>query len=105
RRLGRGGRHGSSLGFAERQLWNIDAATLGSFGFDVGRPDYLGPLLDFFGNEGPEIGRRAGEDHAAKVGKVSPQLGIGQAGIDFLVERVDDLARGFPGRADSEKTT
>src|SRR5262249_50747420 len=30
-----------------------------SFRLDVRRPDHLGPLLGFFGNEFPEIGRRA----------------------------------------------
>src|SRR5712691_4639627 len=76
-----------------------------SFRLDVGRPDHLGPLLDFFSNEGPEIGRGAGKDRATEVGKLSLQLGIGKAGIDFLVELVDDLAGRLPGGADSEETT
>ena len=76
-----------------------------SLRLDAGEFDHLGPLFDFFANEGSEIGRRAREDHAAKVGKLSLQLGIGKTGIDFLVERVDDLAGRFPGGADSEKTT
>jgi hypothetical protein len=86
-------------------LWNIRFADIGLFRLNVGRPDYLAPLPDFFGYEGSEIGRRAGKDHAAEVSKLSLQLGIGKASIDFLVEVVDDLAGRFPGGADSEKTT
>ena len=63
------------------------------------------PLLDFFGYEGSEIGRRAGKDHAAEGSKLSLQLGIGKASIDFLVKLVDDLAGRFPRDAGSEKTT
>src|SRR5262245_44827846 len=62
-----------------------------SFRFDVGRPDHLSPLLGFFGNERPEIARRATEDNAAQVGELSLQLGIGEAGIDLLVELLDNL--------------
>src|SRR5262249_8263227 len=56
---------------------------------DVRRSDYLAPLLGFFGNERPEIARRATEDNAAQVGELSLQLGISEASIDLLVELVD----------------
>jgi hypothetical protein len=45
--------------FVERNLWNIDVATLGSLGFDVGRPDHLAPLLGFVRDELAEVGGRA----------------------------------------------
>jgi hypothetical protein len=50
--------------------------------------------------------KSAGEpgSHAAEVGELSLQLGIGEASIDFLVELIDDLTRRFRGSADSEKT-
>src|SRR5262249_57153210 len=40
-------------------LWNVRAA---SFRLDVGRPDHLAPLLDFFGDEFAEISGRAWKD-------------------------------------------
>src|SRR5262249_3970965 len=61
--------------------------------FDVRRPDHLGPLLGFVGNEPPEITWRATEDNAAEVGQLSLQLGIGEAGVDLLAELADDLGR------------
>src|SRR5262249_41850329 len=60
---------------------------------DVGRPDHLAPLLRFVGNETAEITWRASEDDAAEVGELRLQLGIGEAGVDLLVELVDDLGR------------
>src|SRR5215470_2758202 len=69
---------------------------------DVRRPDHLAPLLGFFGNERPEIARRATEDNAAQVGELSLQLGIGEARIDLLVELVDDLGRRLCRCAEAE---
>ena len=76
----------SSTGVTE--YWIETAA---SFRLDVSGPDHLGPLLGFLGNERPEIARRATENNAAEVGELSLQLGIGEAGIDLLVEFIDDL--------------
>jgi hypothetical protein len=50
-----------------------------SFCLDVGRPDDLGPLLGFVGDELAEIGGRAHEHCAAKLGE--PRLNLG---IDWL---------------------
>ena len=81
--------------FAERNLWNVGPLLL--FRLDVGSPNQLAPFLNFFGNEDPKLGRRAGKNHAAEVGELSLQLGIGEASIDFLVELIDDLTRRFRG--------
>src|SRR5262249_5127797 len=64
-----------------------------SLRLDVGGSDHLGPLLGFAGDEHAEIAWRATEDNAAEVRELSPQLGIGEAGIDLLVEHVDDVGR------------
>ena len=39
-----------------------------------------------------------------KVGKPRLHLGIGEGGIDLLVELVDDLGRRVLGRADADQT-
>src|SRR6516165_665902 len=74
----------------------------GSFRLDARGLDHLGPLLGFFGNERPEIARRATEDNATEVGELSLQLGIGEASIDLLVELVDDLGRRLCRCAEAE---
>jgi len=66
---------------------------LGSFRLDVGGPDHLGPFVGFLGDQLFKAGGRAGEHHTAQVGELSLQLGIGETGIDLLVELVDDLGR------------
>src|SRR5262245_4044680 len=55
--------------------------------------DYFGPLFGVFGDESPEVSGRTRKCSAAKFGKRRLDLWIGQASIDFLVERVD-----YPGR-------
>jgi hypothetical protein len=70
---------------------------------DVGRPDHFASLVGFFRNEGPEIGRRAREDHTAQICKSRLHLWIGERRIDFLIEFVDDRAGCFGGRNDAEK--
>src|SRR5262245_54105636 len=78
------------------------AKSCGSLGFDVGGVDHLGPLLGFFGNERPEIARRATENKAAELDELSLQLGLGEAGIDLLVELIDDLGRRLCRCAEAE---
>src|SRR6266481_3142413 len=68
---------------------------------DVGCLDYLAPLLGFIGNELAEIGRRARNGRAAKIGQSCLQFGVGDAGVDLPVELVDDIDRCVPGRADA----
>src|ERR1700683_4281354 len=64
-----------------------------SLRLDVRRLDHFGPFLGFIGNELAEIGRRAGKWHGAQSGKARRQRGMGEAGIDLLVELVDDVGR------------
>ena len=63
-------------------------------GLDVCRPrtSNLAPLPGFVGDELAEVGRRERKPYVAKVGKPRLDLGIGEAGIDLLVELVDDFS-------------
>src|SRR6516225_8527641 len=70
---------------------------------DVGGPDHLGPFLGLSGNERPEIGRRAGNEHAAEIGELGFELGIVKSGIDLAIELIDDRGRRIRGRAEAEK--
>src|SRR5262249_40448561 len=72
---------------------------------DVCRADYLGPLLGFLGNEFAEVGRRERKLSATFVGEPRPYLEIGERGVDFLVEPIDDLGGRVLGRADAEPGT
>src|SRR5580700_10710081 len=72
-----------------------------SLRLDVRELDHLGPFLGFVGNELAEIGRRASEWHGAQSGKPRLQCGIGEAGIDLLVELVDDVDGRALRRADA----
>jgi hypothetical protein len=62
-----------------------------SVGLDVGGPDHLAPFLGFVGDQPAKVGGREREHVATQVGKPRLDLGVGEAGIDFLVEPVDDL--------------
>src|SRR5262249_33433060 len=65
----------------------------GSLGLNVSSPDHLAPLLGFLGDQLSKVGGRAGEQHTARISELSLQLGIGEGGIDLLVELVDDPGR------------
>src|SRR5262249_53732571 len=85
------------------RLWNIDdTRRSGLLGLDVGRPDYLGPLLDLFGDEFAAIARRAGKGFAANGGKSRLDAGIGENRVDLLVEFVHDSCRRALGSADTK---
>ena len=58
---------------------------------DVGGADHLAPLLGIFGNEPAEVSRRTDERGIAETFDFRFQCRIGQAGVDFLVEPVDDF--------------
>src|SRR5262245_28797857 len=73
----------------------------GSLRLDAGRLDHFGPFLGFVGDELAEIGRRADKRRASKVGKPRLHLGIGEAGVDLLVELVEGFDRRAIGRADA----
>ena len=75
------------------------AGIAGSFRLCAGELDNFRPLLPFSRDELAEIRRRTRKRHAAHIGKSRLDLRIGQAGIDLLVELVDDLGGGVLGRA------
>src|SRR5215467_387080 len=83
-------------------LWNIRPASGAiSLRLDVGRPDYLGPLLGLVGDEHSEIGGRAGKRRAAQIGKPHAQLGISESGVDLQVELINDVSGCTLRRADA----
>src|SRR5262249_1897688 len=80
-------------------LWNIEQVRR-SVDFRARKLDHLGPLLCICGDECAELGGRAFKHRVAEEGDARLHLGIGEAGIDRLVELVDDLGGCIPGRAD-----
>jgi hypothetical protein len=97
---GRGTRHSRN-----GTLWNIRPPEAALLRLDVGRSDHLAPLLGFIGDEVAEVGGRARNHRAAQVGKPRLDLGVGERGVDFLVELVDDLGGRFLGCADANPRT
>src|SRR4051812_39908282 len=57
---------------------------------NLGVPDHLGPFFSFIADEFPEIGRRAGQHHAAEFSTPCLQLGIGKPSVDLNVELFED---------------
>src|SRR6516164_9361717 len=74
---------------------------LGSLRLDVRELDHLGPFLGFVSNQLAKIDWRARERRAAEVGDARLERGIVEAGVDLLVELVDDLGRRLIGRTDA----
>jgi hypothetical protein len=60
----------------------------GSLRLDVGRPDYLSPLVRFVSDELAEVGGRAWKCGGAPLGKPRLDFGIGEARVDLRVELV-----------------
>src|SRR5262245_7046198 len=50
--------------------------TLGSLGFDVGRPDYLSPLPGIVDQEFPEVGWRQRHRDVPEAGDAFPNFGV-----------------------------
>src|SRR5215831_10398458 len=75
--------------------------TAASLRLDVGRSDYLAPLLGFVCDKFSKVGGRHRHRRAAQIGKSCLDLGIGEGGIDFAVELIDDFSRRFLGCADT----
>src|ERR1700730_115200 len=71
-------------------------------GLDVGRPDNLGPLLGFVGDQPAEVCRRARQGRADKVGKPRFHCGIEEGCIDLLVELVNNFDRRVSWRANAK---
>src|SRR5262249_11720302 len=63
-----------------------------SFRLDVRRPDHLGPLLGFLGDELAEVSGRPREHGATQVGEACLHRWIGEGGVDLAIELVDDLS-------------
>src|SRR5262249_21913542 len=82
-------------------LWNISPGSSGSLRLDAGGLDHLAPLVDFVGDQRSKVGGRARKRRAAQVEQPGPQLGIGEARIDLLVELVSNLDRRGLRRADA----
>src|SRR5262245_47004747 len=72
----------------------------GSLRLDVGRPDDLAPLLSLLSDESSKGGGRHRHCHVTEVRKVRLDLGIGESGVNLLIELVDDLGRRAFGCAD-----
>src|SRR5262249_60462036 len=54
----------------------------------VGRPDYLGTLLSFVGDQFAEVGGQAWTHRATKIGKPRLHVRIGEGRVDLRVELV-----------------
>src|SRR5262249_18151287 len=74
----------------------------GSLWLDARELHHLAPLLGFVGDEFAEVGGRACKHSAPEVDKPCPNLGVGEAGVDLLIELVDDLDRRPGGCSDPE---
>src|SRR5262245_49700673 len=85
--------------FADRQLWNIRAFPA-SVRLDVEGPDDLAPLFAVVSDELAEIGGRANERRAAELGEPRLDFGIGEAGVNGLIELVNNLRRRVLWRTD-----
>jgi hypothetical protein len=80
---------------SERNLWNVDQ---GPISLRARRElHHLGPLLGFICDEFTEVGGRARKRREAQFRKPRRYLGVGERGIDLLVELVDDLDGVFLG--------
>src|SRR6516162_6897595 len=74
------------------RLWNIRAFAA-SVRLDACEPHHLAPLLGFVGDQLAEVSGRTRKHRAAEVSKPRFHVEIGEAGVDLLVELVDDLGR------------
>ena len=81
--------------FAYRDIWNVEPR-FRALKFDICRSDDLAPFLVFGRYESSELGRRACKDIFTPIDNGPLDSGIGQAGIDRVVERIDDRRWGIP---------
>ena len=78
----------------------------GSLRLDARELDHLGPFLGIVGDELAEVSGRAGKHRPPKSASRALIVGIGKAGVDLLVELVDDLSGRVPAaRRDRYQTT
>src|SRR5262249_13814526 len=71
------------------RLWNIWTAR--SLRFDARELYHLGPFLGFLGDELAKIGGRTREHCTSQIGEARLHGGIGESGINFLVELLDNI--------------
>src|SRR6516162_9886852 len=82
-------------------LWHIRPRSRRSLRLDAREPHHLGPLLGFRGDEVAKVGGRARNHCTAQIGEPCLKLGMGEGGVDLVVELVDDFGRRIPRRADA----
>ena len=64
---------------------------IGSFRFNAGKPDHLGPLFRVVSDELGEFSRAAAMDYRTHIGEPCPELGVGKRGVNLLVELFNNL--------------
>ena len=69
--------------------------------FEARGPHDLRPFLGFIGDKPAKVDRRHRHWIASEIGEPCPDLGIGEARIDLLVELVDDFDGRVLGCADA----
>src|SRR5262249_50480821 len=94
----RAGTYLSAPRFAERDVMEYWIGTAASVGLDVGRPDHLAPLFGFGRNMLSELGWRIGKHDGPQVDKLRFDFRVGERGVGFLVELLDDVPRSVLGR-------
>jgi hypothetical protein len=65
-------------------------------------PYNLAPLLSFVDDELAEIDGRAAKHRAIQVGKPHLEFGIGECGVDLLVELIDNFSGRVLRRAEAK---
>src|SRR5262249_50641207 len=83
------------------QSGRIGTRREGSIRFPARQFDHLGPLLGFGREQLGEIGGGAGQRRAAEFGNPCLHLGVGEGGVEFAVERLDDGGGRAGGRGDA----
>jgi hypothetical protein len=83
---------------AERRLGRFALLRL-----DVGRPDYLGPLLDIVDDKLSKLsGRLGGHCYATEISKAGSDSGVRDGEIDFPVEPINHRGRGIFWRTNTK---
>jgi hypothetical protein len=99
------------VGVVDSELWKgggmefqDTGGELALFGFDAEPADHLCPLVGRFDGELAELGRRHQHWDAAQVRDPLLDRRIGEAGIDFAVEPVDNFGGRIFWRTSAEKS-
>src|ERR1700694_2410604 len=71
------------------------------FSLDARELDHLRPLFGGIRDDRPECRRRAPKHCAAQLDDPGFDFGISEAGIELLVQHIDDFGRGGPGGANA----